>query len=190
MVGPSVACRWQSVSGMEASDPKDRRCSHRPLRPRVTERETTRIIAWSNELRRVHQRLRDALEVARTAVSEGGASDAAARDLLLYCHGFCAALDRHHRGEDRALFPAIEAAHPHLAPVLRSLERDHSMIAHLLAGLSTAVDRSASAAELTMHLDGVSAVMETHFRYEERQLLQVLDGLDLHETVSVVLGPL
>ncbi|HEY5223342.1 MAG TPA: hemerythrin domain-containing protein [Microbacteriaceae bacterium] len=45
------------------------------------------------------------------------------------CHGFCAALDRHHRGEDRALFPAIEAAYPHLAPVLRALEQDHSELA-------------------------------------------------------------
>ncbi|GAB3616740.1 hypothetical protein GCM10027416_12970 [Okibacterium endophyticum] len=156
----------------------------------MTERETTRLIAWSNELRRVHQRLRDALAVAQTAVSDGGLSEDATRDLLLYCHGFCAALDGHHRGEDRALFPAIEAAHPHLAPLLRSLEQDHSMIAHLLGELSAAVNRSASAAELSMHLDGVAAVMETHFLYEERQLLRVLESLELHDAVRDVLGPL
>jgi hypothetical protein len=149
----------------------------------VTERETTRLIAWSNELRRVHQRLRDALAVAQSALHDGGPPDDATRDLLLYCRGFCAALDGHHRGEDRSLFPAIEAAHPHLAPVLRSLERDHSMIGE-------AVDRSATPSELAMHLDGVAAVMETHFRYEERQLLSVLDGLELHGAVSDVLGPL
>ncbi|MGK9146762.1 hemerythrin domain-containing protein [Plantibacter flavus] len=156
----------------------------------MTERETTRLIAWNNELRSVHRRLRDALAVAQAAVTDGGPSDDATRDLLLYCHGFCVALDGHHRGEDRALFPAIEAAHPDLAPVLRSLERDHSMIAHLLGELSAAVDRSASPAELSMHLDGVAAVMETHFRYEERQLLWVLDSLELHDAVSGVLGPL
>lgn len=156
----------------------------------MTERETTRLIAWSNELRRVHQRLRDALTVAQTAVIEGGSSEDATRDLLLYCHGFCAALDGHHRGEDRALFPAIEAAHPHLAPVLRSLEQDHSMIAHLLGELSAAVERSASTADLSMHLDGVAAVMETHFLYEERQLLRVLESLEMDDSVSDVLGPL
>ncbi|MBW9206110.1 hemerythrin domain-containing protein [Mumia sp. zg.B17] len=156
----------------------------------MTERETTRLIAWSNELRRVHQRLRDALAVAQTAVRDGGPSEDATRNLLLYCHGFCAALDGHHRGEDRALFPAIEAAHPHLAPVLRSLEQDHSMIAHLLGELGAAVDRSATAAELAMHLDGVGAVMETHFLYEERQLLRVFERLELHDAVSDVLGPL
>lgn len=156
----------------------------------MTERETTRLIAWSNELRRVHQRLRDALTVAQEALGDDGPSEEATRDLLLYCRGFCAALDGHHRGEDRALFPAIEAAHPHLAPVLRSLERDHSMIAHLLEELSTDINRSASTAELSMHLDGVSAVMETHFLYEERQLLRVLEGLELRDAVSDVLGPL
>lgn len=156
----------------------------------MTERETTRLIAWSNELRHVHQRLRDALAVARAAISEGRSSEKATRDLLLYCHGFCAALDGHHRGEDRALFPAIEAAHPHLAPVLRSLEQDHSMIAHLLGELSAATDRSAPVAELSMHLDGIAAIMATHFLYEERQLLHVLETLELDNAVSEVLGPL
>jgi len=32
--------------------------------------------------------------------------------------------------------------------------------------------------------------MENHFRYEERQLLTVLDGLELLETVREVPGPL
>ncbi len=150
----------------------------------------TRLMAWSTELRRVHQRLRDALAVAQEAVSDGGPSDDATRDLLLYCHGFCTALDGHHRGEDRVLFPAIEAAHPHLGPVLRSLTQDHSMIGHLLGGLAAAVDRSAPATELAIHLEGVAAVMETHFRYEERQLLQVLESLELQDGVRDVLGPL
>lgn len=156
----------------------------------MTERDTTRLIAWSTELRAVHRRIRDALRVTKEAVRDGGDSEQAGRDLLLYCHGFCAALDGHHRGEDRALFPAIEKAHPDLAPVLRALERDHSMIGHLLGDLREAVDRSAPAAELERHLEGVAAIMENHFRYEERQLLTVLEGLELHETVRDVFGPL
>jgi hemerythrin-like domain-containing protein len=156
----------------------------------VTERETTRLIAWSTELRRVHRRLRDALAVAQDAVSDDRNLEVASRDLLLYCHGFCAALDGHHRGEDRTLFPAIEAAHPELVPVLRALERDHSMISHLLSGLRTAVDQSSPTQEIAMHLDGVAAVMETHFRYEEKQLLTVLETLDLHDAAGDALGPL
>ncbi|RIJ78162.1 hemerythrin domain-containing protein [Nakamurella silvestris] len=175
---------------MEASNPKDSRCPHRPLRPRVTERETTRLIAWSTELRRVHQRIRDALQITQESVKDGLSAEQAGRDLLLYCRGFCAALDGHHRGEDRTLFPAIERAHPDLAPVLRALEQDHSMIAHLLGELSAAVDRSASPVDLDRHLEGVSAIMENHFRYEERQLLTVLEGLELRASVPEVFGPL
>jgi hemerythrin-like domain-containing protein len=158
--------------------------------PRVDERETPRLIAWSTELRAVHVRIREALDVTRGAVREGRVDDRASRDLLLYCHGFCAALDGHHQGEDRALFPALEAAHPHLAPVLRSLERDHSSIAWLLQGLRGAVDSGAATSELEQHLDGVAALLDNHFRYEERALLVLLDDLELTASPSEVLGPL
>lgn len=156
----------------------------------MPERETTRLIAWSRELRLVHVRLREALDLTRSAVAEGGSGDAATRDLLLYCHGLCAALDGHHRGEDHALFPAIKAAHPELESVLHYLAQDHSMIAHLLAGLQAAVDRAAPVAELERHLEGVAAIMESHFRYEERQLLGVLETLSLDAPPEEVLGPL
>ncbi|MEU4147020.1 hemerythrin domain-containing protein [Streptomyces parvulus] len=156
----------------------------------MTERETTRLVAWSQELRQVHHRLREALAVTRTALADGTPGEAATRELLLYCHGFCAALDGHHRGEDRTLFPAIAAAHPELRPVLRALEQDHSMIAHLLGGLETAVARAAPPEELDRHLEGIAAIMESHFRYEERQLLTVLETLELTAVPGEVLGPI
>ena len=154
----------------------------------MTSSDAPRLIAWSNELRRAHARLRAALNVARTAVNSGDAD--AGRDLLLYCRGFCVALGEHHRGESSSLFPAIEAEHPTLAPVLRNLEQDHSMIDFLLAALDTAVDEKADSAELQRHLDGVGAIMESHFAYEERQLLQVLETLALSADPRVVLGGL
>ncbi|MFC9730193.1 hemerythrin domain-containing protein [Streptomyces roseolus] len=156
----------------------------------MSERETTRLVAWSRELRRVHDRLREALSVTRDSLADGAPGEAATRELLLYCHGFCAALDGHHRGEDRTLFPAIAAAHPELRPVLRSLEQDHSMIAHLLGGLQAAVERAAPPEELDRHLEGIAALMENHFRYEERQLLSVLEALALDAAPGEVLGPL
>ncbi|QMW67974.1 hemerythrin domain-containing protein [Mumia sp. ZJ1417] len=156
----------------------------------MTEGDKTRLIAWNHELRTVHARLRDALEVMRTALGAGERAEPATRDLLLFCHGFCAALTGHHEGEDRALFPAIAAAHPELRDTLRALEQDHSMIAHLLSGLQAAADRAASPAELDRHLEGVAAIMESHFRYEERALLTVLEGLALDANPRDVLGPL
>ncbi|MET8115615.1 hemerythrin domain-containing protein [Streptomyces prasinus] len=156
----------------------------------MTERETTRLVAWSQELRRVHSRLREALSVTRASLADGTPGKATTHELLLYCHGFCTALDGHHQGEDRTLFPAVAAAYPKLRPVLRSLEQDHSMIAHLLGGLRNAVDRAAPPEELDQHLEGIAAIMENHFRYEERQLLTVLETLELAAAPEEALGPL
>jgi hemerythrin-like domain-containing protein len=149
--------------------------------PRTTLDEH-RFIAWAQEMRAVHARLRAALEIAHDSLEID--------DLLLYCRGFCAALDGHHRAEDRTLFPSIAAAHPDLRPVLRKLEQDHSMINYLIGGLTTAVDRSAGADEVRRHLEGVGAIMENHFRYEERQLLTVLEALHLNASPQEALGPL
>src|SRR5690606_23626590 len=133
------------------------------------------------------QRLREALAIAQEAVASG---QAPGRDLLLFCHGFCTALNRHHEGEDRELFPVIAAEHPELRDTLRYLEQDHSMIAHLIGGLQAAMESTASPAELARHLDGIAAIMESHFRYEERQLLSVLETLALDADPATVLGPL
>ena len=141
-------------------------------------------------MRRVHARLREALRVTREAVDRGESAETPARELLLFCHGFCNALDAHHTGEDRTLFPAIEAAHPDLAPVLRTLQQDHSMIGHLLGGLEAAVRSRSSPEVLAGHLEGIAAIMESHFRYEERQLLTVLEGLALDADPGEALGTL
>ncbi|MCW4458582.1 hemerythrin domain-containing protein [Microbacterium sp. MPKO10] len=154
----------------------------------MTEGETSRFIAWSRELRAVHERLRGALRVTRESLDDAGQVGPAARDLLLYCHGFCVALSGHHSAEDRELFPALAAEHPELRETLRSLAQDHSMIAHLMNGLTDAIERSASPRELAQHVEGIAAIMESHFRYEERQLLGVLEGLELDADANAVLG--
>lgn len=150
----------------------------------------SRLVAWGHEMRAVHQRLRQALDLTRDAVLDGRPTEPATRELLLYCHGFCTALVGHHEGEDRALFPEIRAARPELAEVVRKLEQDHSMINHLLTGLQAAVDRSASPEELDRHLEGIAAIMESHFRYEERELLSLLDALAWAADPAEVFGPL
>lgn len=130
-------------------------------------------------MRRVHVRLREALRATHEAADRGESAEDPARELLLFCHGFCSALNAHHTGEDRTRFPAIEATRPDLATVLHALRQDHSMIGHLLGGLEAAVSSRSSPEVLAGHLEGIAAIMESHFRYEERQLLTVLEGLAL-----------
>lgn len=168
-------------------------------------------MAWYDEMRAVHGRLRRALELVRESAevtadrpdgSRPGADPlggnrsgaASATDLLVWCRGFCTALTRHHTAEDAVLFPELERRHPDLAEVLRRLRQDHGMIAHLVAGLEHALDRAtdlaASRDAVGHHLDGVGAIMESHFRYEERALGEVLAALDLRAPRADVLGPL
>ena len=82
-------------------------------------------------MRAVHERLRAALQVARSAVASGDGATAS-RDLLLFCHGFCTALERHHRGEDDILLPVLAERHPGLRPTIDKLRQDHSMVGYLL----------------------------------------------------------
>lgn len=43
---------------------------------------------------------------------------------------------------------------------------------------------------LAGHLEGIAAIMESHFRYEQRRLLTVLEGLDLDADPEEALGTL
>lgn len=155
--------------------------------------ESARMIAWSAQLRRVHQRLTDALAIARESVESTDAREAVEQlaDPLIYCWGLCSALDGHHEAEDGALFPRLRERNPELAPVLDNLTRDHRMIAHLLGELRRAMATGDPPEDLRRHLNGIEAVMTTHFRYEEKRLVAVLDGLDLGSTPPpAIFGPL
>lgn len=58
------------------------------------------------------------------------------------------------------------------------------------ARLREALDRDDPPERLHSHLEGLGAIMESHFRYEERALLAVLETLDLDADPTHVLGPL
>ncbi|SDK80951.1 Hemerythrin HHE cation binding domain-containing protein [Nonomuraea maritima] len=153
------------------------------------ENERNRLRAWNFELQAAHQRLHRALRLARESLEAGDTASVRA-DLLLYCKGFCAALDGHHGREGVGLFPELSARHPSLRPTIAKLQQDHVTIAMLLERLDRAITSSATPSELAMHLDGLSAIMTSHFRYEERELLGVLSALDLDVDPRDLLGPL
>ena len=152
--------------------------------------DAARLIAWDAELRGAHTRLRAALAATREALASGATVPEATSDLSLYCIGFCTALDGHHRAEDRALFPALRAEHPELGGMIDKLMQDHSMLTHLLGSLREAVESGEPAQAIGRHLDGVGAIMESHFRFEEREILEPLRALHLDVDVRAALGPL
>ena len=126
----------------------------------------------------MHRELRARLTRARADLAAGRVPQASASSLALHCAGFCDALTRHHGAEDRALFPPVLAAHPELAGDVARLIEDH----HLLAGLITDLGQVAGAGDpgaIARHLDGIEAIMESHFAFEERKLAGVLDAMTL-----------
>lgn len=41
------------------------------------------------------------------------------------------------------------------------------MISHLIQGLQSSIDQHDDPTELDRHLEGIAAIMESHFRYED-----------------------
>jgi hemerythrin-like domain-containing protein len=148
--------------------------------PASTAANAPRLLAWGQEMRAVHQRLRDALDIARESIENDVKPESlVANDLQRYCDGFCVALNGHHLSEDATLFPLVLRVQPGLAATVGKLMQDHSMIAHLIRVLEQALRTGDDQGVLLRHLDGIEAVMETHFGFEERQLVKPLDSVDI-----------
>ena len=80
---------------------------------------------------------------------------------------------------------------PDLAPTVAKLVQDHNMIGQLIRDLERALQSGENPDILLRHLDGIDAVMETHFRFEEKQLVGLLDAVDAEGLDRVMLfGPI
>jgi hemerythrin-like domain-containing protein len=126
-------------------------------------------MALGRQLIETHAALLDALDLLRDGAL-------APNELATHCVAFCAAVTTHHTGEDATVFPALAARHPELREVLAGLQRDHEMIATILRKASAlAADLDAPGAR--GELDGLAAILESHFAWEERRLAAALDKL-------------
>jgi hypothetical protein len=143
-----------------------------------------RVAALSEQLSRVHQALRGQLTSLRQEAAGGTgphtADDVIPADLLSHCLSFCAAIHAHHTGEDNQILPALRAAAPELAPVIDNLIEDHALVAGIvrrIRELLTPARASSGPSALTRELDGLTAILESHFSYEERRIARALDTL-------------
>ncbi len=127
------------------------------------DQERVRFRAYGNQLIGAHIRLREMIDDLYDALDDG-------RDLELHCLTLCSAVTSHHTAEDETVFPLLAQRHPELASFLDGLRRDHRMIGWMLTRLRAATTRP--------ELDGVAAVLETHFIGEEKRLIGVLNALE------------
>ncbi len=99
-----------------------------------------------------------------------------------YCESYCRVVTTHHTIEDTAMFPAVRSHDPALVPVVDRLEREH----HEIAAVLEQVDRSLVALvqgggvdDVRGSVDALAGALLPHLRYEEEQLVPVLNNLGL-----------
>ncbi|MGW5061216.1 hemerythrin domain-containing protein [Streptomyces sp. NPDC004096] len=143
----------------------------------MASQDRDRMAAWSLQLAQAHQELRHRINEIRTGLGQRRLSDDA---LLTHCLAFCAALTTHHHGEDDGMFSQLLLARPDLAATVANLAEDHGMIAAILAQVSELADRAAGSGGDALEaiggeLDGLAAIMESHFGYEERTISEALE---------------
>ena len=144
----------------------------------MASRDGDRAVALSRQLAQAHEELRRRIREIRTGPGHRRSDDDV---LLTHCLAFCTALTSHHQGEDTGLFSQVLRERPDLAPTIANLVEDHGLISSILSRVSELADRAAeprgSALEaIGRELDGLAAIMESHFRYEERTISEALDG--------------
>jgi hypothetical protein len=147
-----------------------------------------RAAAFSVQLAAAHRELR--ARVARLRAALGGASagdETGAGALAAHCLAFCSALTSHHQGEDAGMFAELARARPDLTGKIDKLVEDHEMIGTILQRIADLAERARGADRTTLRtlggeLDGLAAIMESHFRFEERAVSAALDGDGVTDT--------
>jgi hypothetical protein len=144
----------------------------------VATNNSQRAVAFSLQLRRAHQQLRDQLTRIR---EELGRIEHLEAELPAHCLAFCSALTTHHIGEDKGMFTELLDARPDLAPTIHNLVDDHAAIATILLHVRALATQARttpaeSLPQLRRELDGLAAIAASHFRYEERAISAALDN--------------
>jgi len=136
-----------------------------------------RATALSLQLAQAHQQLRRQIRRLKAGLGQPGA--AADDVLVVHCLAFCAALRSHHEGEDAGIFAELLRARPDLEGTIAKLVEDHQMIASILSRVAELADDAKRAdgpilEAISRELDGLTAIMESHFAYEEREIGRTL----------------
>jgi hypothetical protein len=150
--------------------------------------------AFYEELLWVHGMLRQELELVRSLAARV-ADGLSAEDLRIEvaalkangplwalkvnCLHYCRFVHGHHRLEDVALFPALRAADPDIAPVVDRLEADHRVVASRLDEIEAAVAAD-DQQRVIAALDALADHLLEHLAFEEESIGPTLRRMDRH----------
>lgn len=140
-----------------------------------------RAVALSLQLAQAHHELRRRLRTLKADLGRPRPPDG--DGLVTHCLAFCDAITAHHQGEDAGMFAELLRQRPDLEATIGKLVQDHEMIAWILSRITelaaaAAVPdaRGASLDAISGELDGLAAIVESHFAFEERAISVALDG--------------
>ncbi|MFB8005020.1 hemerythrin domain-containing protein [Nocardia sp. NPDC056000] len=143
--------------------------------------QSDRARALGRELIDTHNWLRGELKRVARELDEhrDGTLVLPLRELRGHCLAFCRALTNHHTNEDRTSFPVLAQRFPELAPVLTELSADHRLVADILTRMTTLLTdvQAETLAAVRSEIMGLSAILESHFQWEERRITAALDDL-------------
>ncbi|MFB7939179.1 nitroreductase/quinone reductase family protein [Streptomyces sp. NPDC056049] len=137
----------------------------------------SRLDALADELVKVHDRLRGELAVLAEGLAAPGTPHLTV-ELRRRCLTFCAGLATHHGGEDAGLFPYLAREFPEKAEVFERLRSEHDTVARTLEDLRGLLARveDTGPGELRPAFDRLRSELETHFAYEEAELVPLLEA--------------
>lgn len=150
---------------------------NRKGRYQVASHDRDRAVALSLQLAQAHQILRRQINQIKAELGRRQPDDV----LIAHCLAFCTALTSHHQSEDAGMFAELLREHPDLEGTVANLVEDHVMIASILARVAELAQQAAGSRgqrleAIGRELDGLAAIMESHFNYEERAISEALDG--------------
>ncbi|MEV8513733.1 nitroreductase/quinone reductase family protein [Dactylosporangium sp. NPDC051484] len=149
-----------------------------------------RVKGMGDWLVEVHDWLRNELAELRRQVDEAlSAGDGVTprlpalelgEQMRARCLTFCGALNRHHVGEDMAVFPTLARQFPSLRAALEKLAEEHKVVARLQGEIQRLVgDHDPATGDpqlLRDELDRLTAQLDGHFRYEEATIVEALNA--------------
>ncbi|MBO3749219.1 hemerythrin domain-containing protein [Streptosporangiaceae bacterium NEAU-GS5] len=138
-----------------------------------------RAVALGLRLAEAHQELRRRITRLKAGLLRREPVDD--DTLASHCLAFCAALTAHHQGEDAGMFAELLRVRPDLEKAVANLVDDHRMISSILSRVAELAGRAAGSDgpaldAIGQELDGLMAIMESHFAYEERAIGAALDA--------------
>ncbi|MDQ2847841.1 MAG: hemerythrin domain-containing protein [Actinomycetota bacterium] len=144
-----------------------------------------RLTAFGNQLIDGHRWLRAQLTELSNDLAAGGSHADGPRDLRAHCLAFCSALGQHHSAEDAGAFPLLSNDFPELRPMLDKLTEDPGWSPTFC---QVGADRLTGVRRIRGEVDGLSAILKSHFTFEERQLVGLLNTLSIHHRPTDTAG--